>query len=603
MRIERYIFPIIGAALLSMVQQPLLAQQKIDPTLEVRRDFDAYLLEIQKSKIKATFPDTIGSFNLNFDYSIFDKPITNLYEFSPLPSAQLDNRQKRKYPFFYGNVGLNMPVNPHLDIYLQPNLPSNFTLSLYGKHESFWGDLLRSTIKDGEAVRSELNTKAPSIKNNVGLYLGHNYKKGELGLNLEYDRNLFSFYGSSDSTYASNDALMALAPRWGTSSYLMDTLSHSYGRFGTSFYIKSTNDAYNYFYYDINLRYNYINDNVKYLEMLQDAELYFNPYYSLEENYVDLKASLGPVFAKHHKFLIDIEYQAANSINSIKLDRYNVDIFPRYLFNRNKWIFEVGLKLGKYVDKTEDAFNIYFRGALSYEVAKEKLWLYASIDGDNNFRTYSQMMDLNPWITPAINVKNTREPWIIRAGFKGEIRDRLSYNIWFGYNDYVNYMTMFYYTDNAAGPVNTFITSYNDMRKTSAGGEIFWKSDMVESGLSMVYSNCTNENSTTVFNVPPFEARAFARYNWRERIIAGLTVHYRSRTSTLSNYNQYDINDESSLINIPSFAVVNMDVTYAYNKNLSIYLKLNNLLNANDLYYLNYGNPGIGAGIGVVFKF
>ncbi len=603
MRIKKNIYPIIGVLALFSATQPLSAQQKIDPTLEVRRDFDAYLLEIQKGKIKPVYPDSLGNFNLNFDYSIFDKPIANLYEFSPLPSAQIEHGTRNRYPILYGNLGVNIPLNPHLDLYFQPTLPSNYSLTLYGKHDSFWGDLNRIRTENGETLKSEQQTKAPYSKNNIGLNVSHSFTKGEFGLDLGYDRNLFSFYGFNDSTYQRNDVLISPESRWGTASYLKDTLSHSYDRLGANFYLRSTNSKSNYFYYDFNIRYNYLKDRVKYLELLEAASQYYNPYYLNEENYIDAKTTMGPVFAKYHRFLVDLEYQAANSINSQKLERYNVDVYPRYLFNKNKWIFEVGLKLGKYVDKSEDAFNVYFRGSLSYELLRDKLWFYASVDGNNNFRTYSQMMDLNPWITPSIGIKNTREPLIARTGFKGEIRERLSYNVWAGYNEYKGYMTMFHFTDNVYGPVNTFISSYKDMNKISAGGEVFWKSDAVESGLSMIYSKCDNKDGSTVFNIPAFETRAFGRYNWRERIIAGVTVHYRSSCKTLAHYDPNDNLNEESSVTIPSFTVVNLDLTYAYNRNLSFYIKVNNLLNANDLYYLNYGNPDMGAGLGVVFKF
>lgn len=597
------IYTVIGVLALLSISQPASAQQKIDPTLEVRRDFDAYLLEIQKGRIKPEYPDSLGNFNLNFDYSIFDKPIANLYEFSPLPSAQIERGAKSRYPMLYGNFGVNIPLNPHVDIYFQPTLPSNFTLTLYGKHDSFWGDLNRIKLEGAEALKSERLTKAPYSKNNLGINAGHSFEKGEIGLNLEYDRNFFSFYGFNDSTYQINNVFIAPDARWGTASYLKDTLSHSFDRLGANLYLRSTNKKSNHFYYDFNLKYKYINDNVKYLEILDADQNYYNPFYSNEENYVDAKATLGPVFAKHHRFLIDLEYQAANSINSQKLDRYNVDVYPRYLFNKNKWIFEVGLKLGKYVDKSEDAFSVYFRGSLSYELSREKLWFYASVDGNNQFRTYSQMMDLNPWITPSISVRNTREPLIARAGFKGEVRERLSYNVWAGYNEYKGYLTMFHFTDNMYGPVNTFIASYKDMNKISAGGEVFWKSDAVESGVSMIYSKCENKDGSTVFNIPAFETRAFGRYNWRERIIAGVTIHYRSSGKTLAYYDRNDAMNEESSVTIPAFTVVNLDLTYAYNRNLSFYLRVNNLLNTNDLYYLNYGNPGIGGGLGVVFKF
>ncbi|MPN32777.1 hypothetical protein SDC9_180257 [bioreactor metagenome] len=119
----------------------------------------------------------------------------------------------------------------------------------------------------------------------------------------------------------------------------------------------------------------------------------------------------------------------------------------------------------------------------------------------------------------------------------------------------------------------------------------------------MIYSKCDNKDGSTVFNIPEFETRAFGRYNWRERIIAGITIHYRSSGKTLAYYDRNDAMNEESSVTIPAFAVVNLDLTYAYNRNLSFYLKVNNLLNTNDLYYLNYGNPGVGGGLGVVFKF
>jgi len=49
------------------------AQQKIDPTLEVKREFDGKLMEIQKSRLNTSFADSIANFNLSFDYTIFNK--------------------------------------------------------------------------------------------------------------------------------------------------------------------------------------------------------------------------------------------------------------------------------------------------------------------------------------------------------------------------------------------------------------------------------------------------------------------------------------------------------------------------------------------------
>ena len=64
----------------------LCAQQKIDPTLEVNRDFDGKLLEIHKTTLNTTFADSLSRFNLDSIYSIFNKPYIVMYEFNSLLS-------------------------------------------------------------------------------------------------------------------------------------------------------------------------------------------------------------------------------------------------------------------------------------------------------------------------------------------------------------------------------------------------------------------------------------------------------------------------------------------------------------------------------------
>lgn len=556
--------------------QPIFAQQKIDPTLEVRRDFDAKLLEIQKGKLSTTYSDTVGNFNLNFDYSIFDKPIKDLYEFSPLPSAQIEGTSNLKYPVFYGNIGLNYPLNPHLDLYLQPNLPSSLSLTIYGKHNSFWGKLPLVNVDGGSTVRDPLKVSAPSAQNNIGVDFGYNWKGGELGLNIDYNKDFFSFYGYNQPVY--EETLIY--------EYMRDTLSHIYDKFSSRFFIRSTNNKPNSFYYSLDFGYGFIGDKGNY-----------------DENYLSLGGVVGPNFGRYNKFLFSFRYQTSNSLTTTSLDKYNLEIHPYYIFNKNRWIFEIGLRFNKYVNPSAETFNIFLKGDVSYELVKNRFWFYGLVDGKNNFQTYQNIMSVNPWITPNIDIQNTVEPIIAKIGFKGQVKDRLSYHIYGGYTQYVKQMNLFYYSNIWLGPRNTFVATYNDMHKFGFGGEFFWKSKDFESGLSFEYNDYTNKDSSTVYNFPPFELRAFARYNWRERLIFGASLHFRSKTPTLFYYSPYNSNTSSTNEYISSFTVVNFDVTYALNKKISLYLKLNNILDTNELYYMYYGRPGTGVGLGVIVNY
>lgn len=556
--------------------QPIFAQQKIDPTLEVRRDFDAKLLEIQKGKLSTTYSDTVGNFNLNFDYSIFDKPIKDLYEFSPLPSAQIEGTSNLKYPVFYGNIGLNYPLNPHLDLYLQPNLPSSLSLTIYGKHNSFWGKLPLVNVDEGSTVRDPLKVSAPSAQNNIGVDFGYNWKGGELGLNLDYNKDFFSFYGYNQPVY--EETLIY--------EYMRDTLSHIYDKFSSRFFIRSTNNKPNSFYYSLDFGYGFIGDKGNY-----------------DENYLNLGGVVGPNFGRYNKFLFSFRYQTSNSLTATSLDKYNLEIHPYYIFNKNRWIFEIGLRFNKYVNPSAETFNIFLKGDVSYELVKNRFWFYGLVDGKNNFQTYQNIMSVNPWITPNIDIQNTVEPIIAKIGFKGQVKDRLSYHIYGGYTQYVKQMNLFYYSNIWLGPRNTFVATYNDMHKFGFGGEFFWKSKDFESGLSFEYNDYTNKDFSTVYNFPPFELRAFARYNWRERLIFGASLHFRSKTPTLFYYSPYNSNTSSTNEYISSFTMVNFDVTYALNKKISLYLKLNNILDTNELYYMYYGRPGTGVGLGVIVNY
>lgn len=556
--------------------QPIFAQQKIDPTLEVRRDFDAKLLEIQKGKLSTTYSDTVGNFNLNFDYSIFDKPIKDLYEFSPLPSAQIEGTSNLKYPVFYGNIGLNYPLNPHLDLYLQPNLPSSLSLTIYGKHNSFWGKLPLVNVDEGSTVRDPLKVSAPSAQNNIGVDFGYNWKGGELGLNLDYNKDFFSFYGYNQPVY--EETLIY--------EYMRDTLSHIYDKFSSRFFIRSTNNKPNSFYYSLDFGYGFIGDKGNY-----------------DENYLSLGGVVGPNFGRYNKFLFSFRYQTSNSLTTTSLDKYNLEIHPYYIFNKNRWIFEIGLRFNKYVNPSAETFNIFLKGDVSYELVKNRFWFYGLVDGKNNFQTYQNIMSVNPWITPNIDIQNTVEPIIAKIGFKGQVKDRLSYHIYGGYTQYVKQMNLFYYSNIWLGPRNTFVATYNDMHKFGFGGEFFWKSKDFESGLSFEYNDYTNKDFSTVYNFPPFELRAFARYNWRERLIFGASLHFRSKTPTLFYYSPYNSNTSSTNEYISSFTMVNFDVTYALNKKISLYLKLNNILDTNELYYMYYGRPGTGVGLGVIVNY
>lgn len=604
----------LTAAIIILVSAPVLrleAQQKIDPTLEVKRDFDVNLLEIQKSRIRTFFDDSIGKFNLNFKYSIFDKPITNLYEFSPVTSARPLPSVPVDQPLFHAAGGINMPFNPYAEIFVQPKLSPSLSLIFYARNNSYLDKIKLIDQENGFLVRGDDKVSALSVKNNLGVDFGYNYKGGRFGINLDYNRNFFTYYGYEpvrdqvaypmpDSYQEIWEPVFQTLPRKYSVGFMMDTLAHKYDRFIASTTLESVNGKDNPLYYRASISYGYLNDRASYRSLLSSvpAELINdNPDY--RENLLNLSGALGYIFATHHRFVAGIGYKASNSVSNSNLNRYDLEIHPRYVFNRGKWIFEIGARFSKYVDPALEAFNIFFSGRLSYEAVRDVLWLYALADGRNNFRTYQDMLEENPWVTSNIELKNTEEPLIARFGARGQISDRLAFNVWGGYNRYSNYLTYIHMSDIWAGPLNTFWAMYKDMSKYGFGGEFSWKSKNFDAGTSFEYGSYRNGDSSVVYNLPSFCIKGFARYNWRERIIAGADIDYKSKAPTLVYFHPYTGVDAAGQANIQSSTLLNLNLTYVLNKQISFYVLINNLLNTNYTYYPFYGSPGTGAGAGI----
>ena len=77
---KKYIYAFIAAALAATGS---LVAQELDPTVVVNRAYEGKLLEVHKPSFEMEIPDTVSKFDLDFDYSVFDKPYKGAYEFTP----------------------------------------------------------------------------------------------------------------------------------------------------------------------------------------------------------------------------------------------------------------------------------------------------------------------------------------------------------------------------------------------------------------------------------------------------------------------------------------------------------------------------------------
>ncbi len=103
------------------------------------------------------------------------------------------------------------------------------------------------------------------------------------------------------------------------------------------------------------------------------------------------------------------------------------------------------------------------------------------------------------------------------------------------------------------------------------------------------------------YNYSPFELKGRAKYSWRERVIIDADFHYRQKTPALF-IEDLIIRGVTPVRYIPSYTLMNLQVSYIYDRKFTFFLKLNNIFNSDIIYLANYPMPGINGGIGVAIK-
>ena len=606
---ERFLALVLMFGVLASTSGTIYAQQKIDPTLEVKRDFDAKLMEITKGKLFSNYADSLGIFDHSFKYSIFDKPIKDLYEFTPLPSAAIDKTPFVKQPVAQITAGSNFPLNPYGSMYLQPRLPSSLSLLFFGDHNSYMGKL-PGVVKNGNEIEKGTNTgDAPSSSTNAGMRFRFSWKTGITGIDANLAGRYNSYYGINEIQLL-NLSQMSPYPLYRKAQFMKDSLSNTIFKQGVKVYAKSVNNKNNSIIYDIDLSYGTLNAKANFYEIYDS---YANPFpgflkeSAIEEKYLNFGLTAGSGFSGFSKILTGVRFESSNSSGSDSMNRSNLEIHPRYAFSKKRLSFDLGVKYNMWWDKGISGYNLYFSGSATFELVKNKLWIYGLLDGKNNFMNYNKLSEINPWIHPKTEIKNVEQPVVARAGIRGKFRERVSFNLYGGYYEYRN--QLYFYANNSLPtsiyiPANSFGAWYANEKRVGLGWEVFVKTEDFSGGLNGdIYSYRDDNNMTNKhYNYSPFELKAYARYNWRERIILYTSFHFKQRTPALFS----DDLASSSVVYpsfIPSSALLNAEFSYVHNRKVTLFLRLNNILDSDIIYMATYPMPGFNGGVGIAVKF
>ena len=538
----------------------LFAQQKIDPTLEVTREFDGAMLNIHKSALNTEIADSLKDFRIDFNYTIFDKPYKDLYEFTPIASAQIYRPESEREPVFCLEGGVSFPFTPEAGLWFRPNLKKGNLLNVGLDYTGFWGDLPVAEFSQAE----------------------NKIIKGQ-----KSDADYTRFRAAADyAKYWKHDILQAGVNYGNGSGSYRNSLSHTFNTAGVAAKIRSMKENVRRINYDIEFNWQYTDDSRSF-----DA-------LSLKENLITAKVEVGPNFGRYNRFtvLLNSENVLYSGIQEYKYGIF--EIMPQYRFEKGRFFLKAGIRLsGKYKSKDDtDKYHnpLFINAKVSFELVRKHLWIYGEIDGKNLINNYSHMLGRNFWIEQEADLKATSLPFAVQAGIKGSAASRFTYDIFAKYST-VDGLPQFVNMNNT----NQLSIIYSDCDIFTFGVQTGFVSKRFTGSAKLshsLFSDAGNQPSNH-YGYAPTKLDFNAEYNCRERIYIGMSLKFRSKADI------YDARYGNRELKAPSYTNLGVKIKYVFNRNFALFVQGSNLLDQTIMQCPVYIEKGISAGAGIIVKF
>lgn len=565
---------ILSIAFLFFALLPLRAQVA---TVEVSRPYDVNLDGIRKPDIPIYIDDSLHRFDVRFDYSIFNRPYSDLYDFTPYESIQLATVGANRTPFVFTRLGAQYApgergIMPSGEIYLQTKPKKGFCSGLYGRHSSFFGELGRS-FEGADPLQTR------RMQNTVGGDLTYDWSTGELMFDVQYDFDRYNYQTQEP---------------WAEES------SHSNNSLTASFNLNSAQKEENTIYYDVTLSYRNTRKSFA-LNAFSTGDTT-----RLSEGFLAVRGYVGASFDIHRIYVdMNIEHASYNGVHDFNIGV--VEFSPIYQIHRKRLDAKLGVKFGSRYGIVGDIVepgldlsarsNIFPDVDIRYALVDKVLWAHAVVTGGNDLNPYSRMIDDCPIVLPTSTMDFGSRPLDASLSLESVIGGRLGLNVEGNYKIYRNKML---FVPVYWGAISQMEATYRDVNQFSVQGEVFWRSQDLTLGGRLRYADYRDSyEKTKVTEMPKWTAYGFVRYNFRERLIAQLECNFRSATSG----NIHVADDIVDRYEVPSIVDLDLNVNYLINKYISVFAKAGNILNHRNQYMPLYLEPGRNFGGGFCLTF
>jgi hypothetical protein len=454
------------------------------------------------------------------------------------------------YPTNYIKGGFGNYTTLFGELFLQIPKKNNYTISLAAKHLS-------------SASGSVLDDKSGSSRSNIAIKGSYQINSNsEISGQVNYQRIGVNYYGVNP----------IILKDWDN-----EKIKQTYQTFAMLLAYKAK-----------------VNENISY--QTQANYYYFGTKTEVSENALAITASSNIKLSVDANIDLELDANFANRTDNTKTIARNLLLFkPLYKLQVDK----IGIKIGATVVYDNDTlsqnkqFRLYPHIEIGYQIVSN-MSVYGILTGSTQKTSLRQFANENNFIGNQISLLHTNKQWEIMAGVQGKISQNFGYHL---KSSYTNYKNLYFFNNSLADSAKFAVFYDTEGTRVLAGmAEIYAQTNKLKASFKTDFFVYDTQTISKAWHRPTFVNTLLINYLYEKNIAFHLEVFNQNG---LQGYNFV----RNKSYELPSIVDVNLQASYLFQNNISIFLKLNNIFSQQYQQYLYYDMQKFNALLGVMWQF
>lgn len=309
--------------------------------------------------------------------------------------------------------------------------------------------------------------------------------------------------------------------------------------------------------------------------------------------------------------------QTYSSSDNLSYSILNISLNPTYRFIWKDFNIKLGTKAFLSLDTENSLTDVLFYPDLqvTYPLVSNLANIYVGAGGDLHMNSFRGFTEENPFVSPTLFMTTTNEQYNLFGGINGKFSSDVNFDIRASYKSEEDRPLFIRNNSKSDGTFdsfaipflgyeygNSFGVIYDDITTLSIFGELEIDiSKRLIIGGNIQYNKYTTLNQVRAWNLPEIEGAVFGKYK-NDKWYATANIFFVGERLDLL-YSGTFPSTISAIDTLDSFVDVNLNGGYHFNDMLSVFLKLNNILNNDYQRFANFNVQGFQVLGGVTYKF